>query len=533
MRNKLWLRTWRLGEWLNAPVSPLFETFMLPILVEARERGGSGRLGVRLPRTWSLRRPAYAVIDGYYYSRAEPDPWTVALLPIRFVSSELAGGWIGEWERRALPEYVARLDRYRAIALSSAADGALLRLCDDLAGDVGDVWYAVCLASGGVIPMRTLLRNLCGRLLKSLPGGDETVLLSGVRTPVVEEQESLARLGVCIAESPSVAAWLENHPVDELATVATDDPELASFRDRLREHLARYGHQISTLDLAVPCLAEEPARVSVALRCYLEPDAVRPWESRARLERAREDAVARVRASLPRLRRLLFDRILQRVHAYVVARDTALFHLQMGWPLLRVAFLELGRRLAERKVVSIPNDVFFLTHGELRGIVAGDTVASTNATLAARRDAWNERHACLPPAAIPSAGHPAWARAMRWPINLRTLIHDGADARVIVGTPASPGRVRARACVLGFPSEFTRLQRGDVLVAVSTTPDWTPLFARAGAVVTDVGAVSSHCSVVAREYGIPAVVGTQSATRRIANGQVITVDGGRGRVHLE
>ena len=123
---------------------------------------------------------------------------------------------------------------------------------------------------------------------------------------------------------------------------------------------------------------------------------------------------------------------------------------------------------------------------------------------------------------------------MRWPVNLRDLgIGLEQDKHVIVGTAASPGRVRGRARVLGFPSEYTRLEPGDVLVTVATTPSWTPLFSKASAVVTDVGAVTSHASIVAREYRIPAVVGTQQATRIIRDGALVTVDGSAGRVYLE
>jgi pyruvate,water dikinase len=87
--------------------------------------------------------------------------------------------------------------------------------------------------------------------------------------------------------------------------------------------------------------------------------------------------------------------------------------------------------------------------------------------------------------------------------------------------------------VLHGPEDFDRMKTGDVLVAALTTPAWTPLFARAAAVVTDIGGPLSHGSIVAREYGIPAVLGTGEATRRIESGQVITVDGTAGTIALE
>jgi pyruvate,water dikinase len=106
------------------------------------------------------------------------------------------------------------------------------------------------------------------------------------------------------------------------------------------------------------------------------------------------------------------------------------------------------------------------------------------------------------------------------------------EGDTIEGVGASPGSVTVRACVLHGPEDLNRMEPGAALVAAITTPAWTPLFAMAAAVVTDVGGPLSHGSIVAREYGIPAVLGTGVATKRIQHGQVITVDGDAGTVRL-
>jgi pyruvate,water dikinase len=109
---------------------------------------------------------------------------------------------------------------------------------------------------------------------------------------------------------------------------------------------------------------------------------------------------------------------------------------------------------------------------------------------------------------------------------------DGQDGNAFKGVAASPGKVTAPACVISGPEDFSQMKPGDVLVAGTTTPAWTPLFVMASAVVTDIGGPLSHGSIVAREYGIPAVMGTGVATRRIQNGQMVTVDGNAGLVTL-
>lgn len=110
---------------------------------------------------------------------------------------------------------------------------------------------------------------------------------------------------------------------------------------------------------------------------------------------------------------------------------------------------------------------------------------------------------------------------------------EAQSGNTLKGVATSPGRVTAPACVLRGPEDFDEMRPGDVLVAGTTTPAWTPLFAMASAVVTDIGGPLSHGSIVAREYGIPAVMGTGVATRRIRTGQIITVDGGAGVVTLQ
>jgi pyruvate,water dikinase len=108
-----------------------------------------------------------------------------------------------------------------------------------------------------------------------------------------------------------------------------------------------------------------------------------------------------------------------------------------------------------------------------------------------------------------------------------------SDHALVSGTPASPGRVTGLVRVVRGPRDFDRLQSGEILVAPLTAPAWTPLFTRAAGIVTDVGSLASHASIIAREYGIPAVVGCGDATARLRTGMRVTVDGSTGNVEHE
>ncbi|MBM3126637.1 MAG: phosphoenolpyruvate synthase, partial [Chloroflexi bacterium] len=136
---------------------------------------------------------------------------------------------------------------------------------------------------------------------------------------------------------------------------------------------------------------------------------------------------------------------------------------------------------------------------------------------------WREQMKLIPPAVLPEKS--SWTRLFPWS-------KVDVSGNIIKGLGASTGQVTATARLLFSPEDFGRLKQGDVLVAVTTTPAWTPLFTHASAVVTDIGGPLSHSSIVAREYGIPAVLATGVATRRIADGQTISVDGSKGIVEI-
>jgi pyruvate,water dikinase len=198
-------------------------------------------------------------------------------------------------------------------------------------------------------------------------------------------------------------------------------------------------------------------------------------------------------------------------------REDALADIGLAWPQMRRMLAELGRRLVAAGRIAVPEDVYWLRPEEIAGGPVGD--------VAERKALWRGQRRATPPQALPQ--HTFVDRFERW------LPASGKqEGAVLHGTGASAGQVTATARVLSGPADFGRLQPGEVLVASITTPAWTSLFTLAAAVVTDVGGPLSHSSIVAREYGIPAVLGTGVATRRIPDGARVRVDGDAGTVTL-
>jgi pyruvate,water dikinase len=173
-----------------------------------------------------------------------------------------------------------------------------------------------------------------------------------------------------------------------------------------------------------------------------------------------------------------------------------------------------------------PEDVYWLEAEEVDALATlldrNEPLPSHVASVISRQAHGQRARQAAPPATLPEK---SWFA--------RLMPHKKAAGSTLKGHAASAGQITAPACVLRSPEDFAQMHPGDVIVAVTTTPAWTPFFAMASAVVTDIGGPLSHSSIVAREYGIPAVMATGVATRLIHTGQMITVDGSAGTVTLE
>jgi pyruvate,water dikinase len=194
--------------------------------------------------------------------------------------------------------------------------------------------------------------------------------------------------------------------------------------------------------------------------------------------------------------------------------------------------LEVGNRLVDGGMIEDAEDIFWLHQEEVEDaadrIDRGEGFESCSGIIHQRKATWQAALQVASPVALPQMK--IFGR------DLMALKSEGLKRKkdnALKGVGASAGKVTATACVIHGPEDFSKMSIGGVLVAPLTTPAWTPLFARAAAIVTDVGGPLSHGSIVAREYGIPAVLGTGGATKRVQHGQTITVDGDSGIVTLE
>ncbi len=378
-----------------------------------------------------------------------------------------------------------------------------LRLLTQLAGAAGDSGH-------GVAPMvmevtRAIPRNVTTEMDLALWQVAQHVR----RDPESREQFS--------TESPQVLA--REYAVGRLPGAA--QAAVSGF-------LERYGMRgVGEIDLGRPRWREEPADVLATVQRYLNmPEDQAPPEVFARGEKAAEAAVLSLAASAAslargRVRAVAVRFVASRVRALAGARETPKFTLVRVLGVAREALLASGTDLMTAGILDEPQEVFLLRLEELLGLPEHG-LGGLRETVAQRR-----------------AARTAELRRQQVP---RVLVGDGRTyyeglgrvddgEGVITGSPVSPGVVQSRVRVVRDPAH-AELRPGEVMVCPGTDPAWTPLFLTAGGLVTEVGGMMTHGSVVAREYGIPAVVGVHEATTRLQTGQLIRLDGSTGTIAL-
>ena len=515
-----WARISICDSWLPEPLSPLFATTLFPCLVKRwlENWGGPESEHVHNPL---LPTPMAGTINGFAYLRLD---FPMNKYPLRTVKLALSCyrfhlGRLGKrWRTQVLPRHVDRLEAMRRLDLTRLDTAEVFELIDE-AQDLSARYWAIL---GGLAWYWNGGEWLLEKAYPALTG---SIDLDGEEVP---------GHGVLLQGYPTKTSET-NLALYELARSSEGDGKPVH---RFEEVLTRYGHQVFQLDFVEPTPAEDPSTFIATIEAYRDGRLQDPRERLRSLAKRREATQARIDSALrgSPVKRTVLRALLRWNRRYARVRDQVLFYFTLGWPLMRRAYLELGRRLVVVGVLDSDVDVFYLTGDELRAELEavarrGGAPGEWAETVRERRSLREEQKLLNPPAQVPESmrifmgGLDVTAVAL---LSQNTRKTGGAGLN---GSAVSPGRVTARARHISSVQDFGKLEMGDVLVAAHITPAWSPLLAIAGGVVTDTGGALSHGSIVAREYGIPAVMGTNNATKMIQDGQIVTVDGDRGLVY--
>ncbi|WP_324643977.1 PEP/pyruvate-binding domain-containing protein [Pseudarthrobacter sp. LT1] len=435
-----------------------------------------------------------------------------------------------------------RLDRFTRTFEASLAPGgaasALARL-DHAESLAGSRLFPIVPA---ILPLPALgfaMLGLAGKLVGGNAWDGLQPVIRGLPNNVTTEMDlELWHLAQAIQEDAESRTALMARDPAALAAAFQAGQLPARLDAGLARFLDRYGHRaVGEIDVGLPRWSEEPEHILGILANYLRLDdpALAPD---AQFSKAAEDAEAQVdrlvarAAARSRIRGRLVRAALRRARMFAGLRELPKYQLVLGLGEVRRQLLLVGTELEQAGTVEQPDDVFFLDFAEVRQALTRTTAGSPapapdlKALVAARRQdyALELRRRHIPRVLLSDGTEPEAVRA-----DAGTAANGGPANGTLAGSPASAGTVTAAARVILDPVG-ARLEPGEILVAPSTDPGWTPLFLTAGGLVMEMGGPNSHGAVVAREYGIPAVVGVADATGLISTGQKITVDGGAGTV---
>jgi phosphoenolpyruvate synthase/pyruvate phosphate dikinase len=344
----------------------------------------------------------------------------------------------------------------------------------------------------------------------------------------VTSEMGLALLDVAdaIRPYPEVVAFLEGVEdegfLDQLVTLDGG----RDARDAIVAFLDKYGMRcVGEIDITRPRWSERPTTLVPLILGNVRT--FEPGEGERRFEQGRQEAWAKEQELLPRLRALPdgdqkadeTKRMIDRVRTFIGYREYPKYGFISRYWVYKQALLEEAERLVQAGVLREKEDSFYLTFQELQDVVRTNRVDEQ--LIAQRKDAFRSYQALTPPRVLTSEGE-AVAGSYR---------RDDVPAGALVGLPVSAGTIEGRARVI-LDMEDAEVEPGDILVTAYTDPSWSPLFVAVKGLVTEVGGLMTHGAVVAREYGLPAVVGVEHATRLIEDGQRIRVHGTDGYVEI-
>lgn len=520
----------------QVPMTPLSMSVFMPGF-EAASRRLVGHYGLPLDRL------AMRSINGYIYIQSvpvvgkpgsAPPPGPLAKLAFRLVpplrraartaqralDERVDRRLAQEWETEARPEIEAKLGEW----FDLDPDSLDLAELADLAADAIDTaratfgWNMVT-DPYYLIPLATLNSFIGSRGL-----GDMQVVTRLVAGSIRSEvRESLAELAQRL--SPQVRGVIEQGGRDVLERIEEVDP---GFAGRYGDHLRAHGQRLFGFDLTAPTVVEDP---NLELR-WLLGDRAGPDANGDAGTLANE-----IRSGLSSGDATEFDMLLEDARATYPIREHGEAVHARAFGAVRLVGLEIGNRMVSAGHATLVDDVFYLEVEEVLGWLVAPTDLRDIIRVRRGQHSWAKMH--RPPATI--GGSAALPDSSVLPDALKTIVgifdlvlaHDTGPTDLpdgVDGVPASSGTFTGPARLVANADHLSRVRPGDVLIAPLTTSPWEIVFPQIGALVTEGGGQLSHPAIVAREYGLPAVVGCVGAMGRFTDGQLVTVDGTAGTV---
>lgn len=519
---------------------PMLESFVERCIEAGINRGASK---FDMPIRFTLK-----FFNNYYYNATQPvlaangapppppSPEEMANHPLVIAVMTLPDSW----ENQHLPELKRIIARGEALDLRGATAAQLVTHLDNVWADTIRAWQVHFEVAHPMLPAMSLLDDMYQDLFGADTFGAYH-LMQGLDNKSLEADRGLFALSRDALNSPAVLEILQSQPAEQVMTALRASAACQSFVQEFDRWLQEFGQRGDLFDNVTSVgWIEDPTPAIHNLQDNIkrtdEPDL-----QRQKMAAERGRLISEVRATLagyPEPVRMQFEGLLRSAQAATVLQEDHNYWIdQRASYQLRRVYLEVGRRLTDSGTIADPLDVFYLYAEEARAaLIALQASSQSLQEVVAERKASVRHFAAVQPppmvGTLPEGDPPddPMTRAgMRF---FGTPPKPNDDPNTINGAAGSPGKITGKAKVIRTLSEAGKLTKGDILVTETTAPPWTPLFATASAIVTDAGGILSHCAVVAREYAIPAVVGTTFATHLLQDGMMIEVDGDNGIVRI-
>lgn len=518
---------WFLDE-LHLPgtLTPLFASYMAPAVTEGTKKAYE-----------TLKMPIHQfhikISDSYYYQNTVPYPGDIlkrieenmATEGARF--STLSERFWKYMNEELQPQFVT-MDNYRANGFTLAQASDILVELFEFYKRAWEIHFEVVMPRGSIgLALEDAYKNLTG---------DENTtyvydLVEGVMNKSLETDRVVWNLAKMVKDSDALLQAFKEVTNEELVTTLQASTEGQAFLVQVKEVLDIYGWRIANShEFSDETWVENPSYVLEVISKYLKKDYDFDAEF-TRVVAEREQKVTELLEKYPESEaKAAFKQMHEWALAYWGVDEDHHFYIDAMLPAkARMLLLEVGVLLAEAKAIEVKEDIFFLYLDELVELV--NNPVDTTAKIIERK----AEHVANSVKEIPATyGTPPQEAAP--PVIERIFGTMAAEVneeeQSFKGYAASKGTHQGTVKVVRDQSDFSKVHKGDVLVCKTTLPPWTVLFSIAGAVITDAGGILSHAGTVAREYKLPAVLGTKVATQMLKDGDIVTVDGTSGVVYV-
>ncbi len=442
---------------------------------------------------------------------------------------------LAEWHNETMPRLRGIGEKWARLDPATASDEELLAGIIEMGHEEGNYWSSNASHTFGVA--KSTDSHLQDFLEYHLPDHNyiSGQFLSGIESKTMQANRDLFEIAKRLRAHEELTYLVIVTPaqflMDLLREKALEEAEAAAVVTGIDEYLATYGHQGYSMDFVEPTQAEDPSALFATIKAMVGDPDYDPKNQEIKAKAIREQKFAEVSELLTGIEYWQFRYRWWLARKYNHIREEVAFYFGYTWNVLRPMAAELGRRMVEAGTFLTPEDTYFLVTDELDQAIAarksGKGLPELGRLASERRELREARKSHHPPGTVPDEASNVPGIKFK-----ETQIKNDENSDAMRGFAVSSGRVTAPASVILGPVEFDRMAPGSILVSPLTTPAWTQLFAHAVGLVTDMGSILAHGSIVAREYGIPAVLGVGNGTKRIEHGQMITIDGDAGTVEI-